>query len=392
MSKRIKTDYPGVFYRLSERIGGKGSEKVFYVVYKKGRKVCEEKAGRQFVNDMTPARAAHIRSELIEGKRLTRKQKRQKKLDLKEAEKVAVEEAALKEAGKWTIQRLFDEYIQGRASGKSLTTDKGRYDKYLKTPFGDTEPKDILALDVDRLRINLLKEKSTQTVLHILNLLTWIVNFGVNNGLCPGLPFRIKKPTVRNLVTEDLTSGQIKDLLTAIDSDLHPQAGPIMKLALFSGMRRNEILKLRWQHINFDRGFINIVDPKGGPDQTIPLNNAARELLNKHPRTESPFVFPGRGGKQLVNVSKPINKIKTKAGLPAEFRPLHGLRHVFASMLASSGQVDMYTLQKLLTHKGPAMTQRYAHLRDDALKRASELARKIIEEAIENSGVKLNHG
>jgi integrase len=48
-------------------------------------------------------------------------------------------------------------------------------------------------------------------------------------------------------------------------------------------------------------------------------------------------------------------------------------------MLASSGQVDMYTLQKLLTHKSPQMTQRYAHLRDDALKRASELAGDIIK-------------
>jgi integrase len=383
MSKRIKTDYPGVFYRLSERIGGKGNEKVFYVVYKKGGKVCEEKAGRQFVNDMTPARAAHIRFELIEGKRLTRKQKRQKELDLKEAEEVAVEEAALKEAEKWTIQRLFNEYIQGRAAGKSLTTDKGRYDKYLKTPFGDTEPKDILALDVDRLRINLLKEKSAQTVLHILNLLTWIINFGVNNGLCPGLPFHIKKPTVRNLVTEDLTPAQIKDLLTAIDNDIHPQAGTMMKLALFSGMRRGEMLKLRWKHIDFDRGFINIIDPKGGPDQKIPFNDAARELLDKHPRTKSAFVFPGGRGRQLVNISKPVNKIKKKAGLPAKFRPLHGLRHVFASMLASSGQVDMYTLQKLLTHKSPLMTQRYAHLRDETLKKASNLAGDIINHAVQ---------
>ena len=56
----------------------------------------------------------------------------------------------------------------------------------------------------------------------------------------------------------------------------------------------------------------------------------------------------------------------------AQILPLHGLRHVFASTLASSGKVDMYTLQKLLTHKSPIMTQRYAHLRDDALKRASE--------------------
>ena len=47
-------------------------------------------------------------------------------------------------------------------------------------------------------------------------------------------------------------------------------------------------------------------------------------------------------------------------------------------MLASSGQVDMYTLQKLLTHKSPTMTQRYAHLRDDALRRASELAGQLV--------------
>ena len=67
--------------------------------------------------------------------------------------------------------------------------------------------------------------------------------------------------------------------------------------------------------------------------------------------------------------------------LPKDFRPLHGLRHVYASMLASSGQVDMYTLQKLLTHKDPKMTQRYAHLRDDALKRASNLAGNLIKES-----------
>jgi integrase len=51
-------------------------------------------------------------------------------------------------------------------------------------------------------------------------------------------------------------------------------------------------------------------------------------------------------------------------------------------MLASSGQVDMYTLQKLLTHKSPQMTQRYAHLRDDALRRAADLAGELIQEAV----------
>ncbi len=59
---------------------------------------------------------------------------------------------------------------------------------------------------------------------------------------------------------------------------------------------------------------------------------------------------------------------------------MHGLRHVFASTLASSGQVDMYTLQKLLTHKTPSMVQRYAHLRDDAMIRASEVANIYYED------------
>jgi len=43
-------------------------------------------------------------------------------------------------------------------------------------------------------------------------------------------------------------------------------------------------------------------------------------------------------------------------------------------MLASSGKVDLYTLQKLLTHKSPVMTQRYAHLRDQALKDTAQVA------------------
>jgi integrase len=51
-------------------------------------------------------------------------------------------------------------------------------------------------------------------------------------------------------------------------------------------------------------------------------------------------------------------------------------------MLASSGQVDLYTLQRLLTHKTPAMTMRYAHLRDATLRRASDLAGELIGDAM----------
>ena len=52
-AKRCKTRYPGVFYRETERIGMKGTEKVFYIVFKKEGKVFEEKVGRQFSDNMT---------------------------------------------------------------------------------------------------------------------------------------------------------------------------------------------------------------------------------------------------------------------------------------------------------------------------------------------------
>ena len=96
---RFKTKYPGVFYRMADRIGGTGQEKIFYIRFKRNKKIIEEKAGRQFADNMTPAKANNIRSDLIEGRRELRKEKREK-------EKQAAETAA----GKMTLSRLWKEY------------------------------------------------------------------------------------------------------------------------------------------------------------------------------------------------------------------------------------------------------------------------------------------
>ncbi|MBN1226346.1 MAG: site-specific integrase [Deltaproteobacteria bacterium] len=369
VQKRFKTNYPGVYYVEGTAVGTGRPEKIYYVRYRKNGKLIEEKAGRQYQNDMTPSRAAGLRTRRIEGE-LSNKEKR----DSLEAEKKA------KESRK-TIDRLWAFYIETLTNSRTRGSDENRYNKYLKDQFGNKEPQELIMLDVDRLRLKLLKTLSPQSVKHVLTLLARIVNFGVKRNLCHPLPFHIKKPTVNNLKTEDLNAEQLHNLLKAIETDGNEHARGIMKLALFTGMRKGEIFKLKWDDIDFERGFITIRNPKGGINQKIPLNEAARTLLQELPKEKSEFIFPGRGGGQRTTIKKPANRIKKRAGLPKDFRPLHGLRHVYASMLASSGQVDMYVLQKLLTHKDGKMTQRYAHLRDETLRRASEVAGTIIEQA-----------
>lgn len=372
--KRIQVKgYRGVYY-IDGTSGSGKPEKIYYIRYRKAGKMIEEKAGRQFADDMTPSRAASVRGQRIDGKQVSNTEKR----SLQDAERKALE-------GKWTVGKLWTEYKSHRPDSKNLRTDQSRYNLYLKEAFGKNEPHEIGQLQIDRLRITLLKKKSPQTVKHVLGLLKRIINFGKDKGLADGLKFKIQMPTVNNQKTEDLTPEQLEKLLKVLGDSSNVDVAGMMKMALFTGMRKGELFKLQWQDVDFERGFIHIRDPKGGEDQKIPLNDAAKEFLENHPRSKSPFVFPGKDGEQRASMQQGVNKIRKDAGLPKDFRPMHGLRHVFASMLASSGQVDIYTLQRLLTHKSPVMTQRYAHLRDDTLKRASNVAGDIITLAVKDS-------
>lgn len=367
-SQRSKTDYPGVYFSVGKMsTDPKRTEKIYYIRYrtKEGKQV-EEKAGRQYKDDMTAARASHLRAERIRGHLLSNEEKREQK-----------RETERQKNNTWTLNKLWEEYTR-QTLLKGIVQDRNRYNLYLKPIFGEREPKDLVPLDVDRLRLKMLKEKSPQTVKSTLSLIRRITNFGVRKRICQPLSFHIEMPKVDNIKTEDVTQEQLSRLLEAIEADTHHQAGNAMLMALYTGMRRSEIFRLKWDDLDFQRGFITLKNPKGGKDQQIPLNEGARALLNKIEKTDSPYVFPGREGNQRKDMHRELNRIRDAAGLPKDFRALHGLRHVFASMLASSGQVDLYALQRLLTHKSPQMTQRYAHLRDDALKKASGVVDNIL--------------
>ncbi|MDM7986194.1 MAG: site-specific integrase [Smithella sp.] len=340
---------------------------------------------------MTPAKASAMRDRRAKGIELSNN-----------VQRVQDKAAKIAEAGKMTITRLWEEYSANKADSKSLATDKGNFENHLKPDFGDKEPQQIIRLDVDRLRVKLLKKYKPQTIKHIFGLLKRIVHYGAARELCQNLNFEIEPIKVDNQKTEDLTPEQLKKLLEAIDNSTDIEAANIMRLALYTGMRRGEMFKLKWNDIDFQRGFISIRNPKGGVSQKIPLNEQARQVLENHPKRQKnkdkdnpeyyDNVFLRPDNEPFTDIRRRVNPIKKAAGIPEDFRALHGLRHTYASMLASSGKVDLYTLQKLLTHKSPVMTQRYAHLRDEAMKKASELAGQIIEQATGSNVVEMNEG
>jgi len=361
--KRIKTRYPGVYYYEDAK-----GKRTLYIRYFKAGNYVEEKAPP---SAPTPKKASGIRALRATGAAPTNAEKRQQE-----------RAAKLAKAEKWTFNRLWDAYRDSKPDLKGFATDKNRYELHIKPDFGHKEPKELIPLDVDRLRIRLLKSRKPQTVKNTLALLIRVANFGKKQKNCEGLLFTVTMPRVDNEKTEDLTPKQLTRLLKALDEAKDQEVAAMMRMALCTGMRRGELFRLQWEDVDFRSGFITIRSPKGGKTQQIPLNSVAREILQGRDMEYSPYVFPDRNGNQRKSARKPAIAIRDAAKLPDGFRPFHGLRHVYASMMASSGKVDMYTLQKLLTHKSPQMTQRYAHLRDATLKKAAELAGDLIAQQV----------
>ena len=106
--ERFKTDYPGVYYIMGTAIATGKPEKIYYIDYRKDGKRIQEKAGRQFQNDMTPAKANRIRASKIEGRELPNSDKRAAEKAAEEAKKAADEA----ERNRWTIDKLWDLYCE----------------------------------------------------------------------------------------------------------------------------------------------------------------------------------------------------------------------------------------------------------------------------------------
>lgn len=371
-SKREKSQkYAGVYFRFD----AVGKERTYYILYRQGgreAKLIEEPVGKASYG-MTEAKAALIRADRIRGKEKSNTEKRKEIIESQQAER-----------DRWTLDRIWQAYQEAHPKHKSRQRDISRYNTHIGPHFGQHTPEEMLTTDIDAFKSKSLKAgKSEGTIQRVISQLRAIINFGVKRGLCQPLhPGRltIESIHVDGEKTEMLTEQQVTQLIEALDAESDQDAAALIRLAMVTGMRKGALLALRWEDCDFVRNIITLrgTSAKKGVTEHIPMNEAARTILLKISHTGSPFVFPGKDGYQRKDYRRIARRVKKNAGLPDNFRPLHGLRHHFASFLASSGKVDLYTLQKLLTHSSPQMTQRYAHLADEAMKRAAGVADSIL--------------
>lgn len=379
--KRFKiANKAGVYGRKSETRRLDGKPDICYDITFKvdGRKRWEKIGWKS--EGYTPQYAVEVRAKRIREARHGKQVKTQKEIRTEKR----LHDRALRE-----IKEHYFSTEKGLAI-KGRVTDLNRWQNHLAF-IEEKRVSELGQLDIERIKRE-MKGKAPATIANTLELLRRIINHGANIGYCPALSFKIKKPKVNNERTEFLTDEEYSRLISVLDGWPNQDAARMIKLAVFTGMRRGELFKLQWSHIDFQNGFITLVNPKGGKDANVPLNPIARQILQKQQewtkshQSESPYVFPGRNGGQRVECSA-VTRVKKKAKLPKEFRPFHGLRHHYAVTLANSGDYTLDMIGELLTHANSQITRRYAKFLPDAKKAAADRAAELLTPKQESKAV-----
>ncbi len=168
-----------------------------------------------------------------------------------------------------------------------------------------------------------------------------------------------------------------------------PQAAAAPRLLIFTGARLREILHLRWEEIDWDRSLLFLPDSKTG-QKTIVLNAPALAVLSALPHVGKYVIAGEKAGteheKPRADLQRPWAMISARAGFSGV--RIHDLRHTHASIGASAG-LGLAIIGKLLGHAHPSTTNRYAHLDNDPLRRASERIGKDLARAMGDSPIRI---
>lgn len=171
---------------------------------------------------------------------------------------------------------------------------------------------------------------------------------------------------------------EMERLKTSIEQEKNPYVKWAVYLYLLTGLRRGEVLGMRWQDVDFERGILTVSRTKTDIVYRVRLSPAALSVLAEVPRGDSGWVLRGLYvDNPLTNINRSWRRIRKRAGL--EDVRLHDLRHTFASWLLMSG-ASLSVVQRALNHKSIQSTQRYAHLSDS-----------MLFDAVDNVGDKIQH-
>lgn len=268
----------------------------------------------------------------------------------------------------------FEKYLKyAELHKKTWKMDKSRWDNHIRG-------KDFLS---KRGIVNILTTMkktgySESTVHHVLKLIRRVYNWHIQNDLYfQANPCKtITLPPYDNKVTNYLSHDDVVHLTTYLDTWDNFRASNVILFALFTGRRKGEVTNLEWSDINLEEKVITCRKTKNGKTLSFPLNQKAYDIiLRAHKEKLSKYVFPSSTGHHYYNgFSLAWRRLQKRIGLTYRF---HDLRHTYASHLASSGKVDIYTLKTLLGHQDITLTMRYAHLSNDAIKKATSVIDEI---------------
>ncbi len=327
-----KARWTGVFCYAPDNKKNRGKPDVcYYITYRVNGKKKTEKVGWKS-EGYSPEVASELRAKRVKSGRHEE--------NVQSAKEICLE----KQKTNRTIKELKTAYFASERGLKlkGRRTDLNRYEKHLQKTFSNKRVDMLSPLDIERVKRE-MKTHASATVFNALELLRRIINYGIEQKLCPPLSFKINFPQKDNEVTEYLTSEEARRLMDVLEHWPNQDISRMLQLVWLTGIRRGEIFKLEDRDCDFTQKIITLRNPKGGKTAEIPMSPPVERILHtqidwRNERFQgSPFIYPGRYGKQRTD-SSAVDRIKNKAGLPKTFRIFHGLRHHMDVTLASSGE------------------------------------------------------
>jgi len=236
--------------------------------------------------------------------------------------------------------------------------------KSLKPFFKGKMLRDIGPELVERYKTKRKTEVSPATVNREISFLKTMFNKALEWGRLELSPLKnVKKFKEDNGRERILTNEETKRLVEAANDHLKP----ILIIALNTGMRRGEILSLKWENIKLSKRCIYIEDSKAGKSRSIPMNGLVIEAMSIIPQN-SEYVFYNPITKGPIQDVKTAFKSVCK-NVKIKGLRFHDLRHTFATNLIISG-VDLVTVSKILGHSSIQMTMRYVNPNSETMKQA----------------------